>query len=74
MIMNIVNGEADVSLYVPQGLAGKGREIETGVEGILKKNGISFKHLLIGRCVKDSRVEEVFPEIREKEKRINVRI
>ncbi|MCC8024777.1 MAG: hypothetical protein LIP16_05695 [Clostridium sp.] len=74
MIMTIVNGEADVSLYVPQGLAGKGRQIESEVGGILKKNGISFQHLLIGRCVRDSRVEEVFPEIREKERGINVRI
>ncbi len=57
-----------------QGLAGKGRQIESEVGGILKKNGISFQHLLIGRCVRDSRVEEVFPEIREKERGINVRI
>lgn len=74
MIMTIVNGEANVSLYVPQGLAGQGRKIESEVGGILKKNGISFHHLLIGRCVRDSRVEEVFPEIREKERTINVRI
>lgn len=74
MILTIANGEADVNLYVPRNLAGKGREIESKVGAILKSNGISFKHLLIGRCVRDSRVEEIFPEIREKERTINVTI
>ena len=48
--------------------------VQAEVTEILKKNGFRFSQLLIRERIRDRRVDEVFPEIREKERTINVRI
>ena len=40
----------------------------------MKRNGIRIGQFLVRERVRDRRIDEVFPEIREKERTINVRI
>ncbi len=61
-------------LLVPPNLAKQNKKIETAVGEILNKNGIRFSQLMVRERLRDRRVDEVFPEIREKERTINVRI
>ncbi len=41
---------------------------------ILRKNKIRLSQVLVRERVRDRRLDEIFPEIREKERTINVRI
>ncbi len=74
LVMTLQNHEAKVQLFVPPQLANREQEIRSEVGDILKDNGIRFSQLMVRQRVRDRRVDEVFPEIREKERTINVRI
>jgi len=74
LVMTLQSHEAKVQLFVPPQLANKEQEIRSEVGDILKDNGIRFSQLMVRQRVRDRRVDEVFPEIREKERTINVRI
>lgn len=74
LVMTLQDRQSKVQLYVPPQLARQNKQIQTEVADILKKNGFRFSQLLIRERVRDRRVDEVFPEIREKERTINVRI
>ncbi len=74
MVMTLQDRQSRVQLFVPPQLAKQDKKIQAEVADILKKNGLRFNQLLIRERVRDRRVDEVFPEIREKERTINVRI
>lgn len=64
----------DLQLCVPAALTDRYDAIQEQVSGIIKKNGLGVNRLLVREAVHEMRVEDVFPEIREKERTINVRI
>lgn len=74
LLLMLQDRQAKVQLLVPPQLAKQDKKIQTEVAEILKKNGIRFSQLMVRERVRDRRVDEIFPEIREKERTINVRI
>ncbi len=63
-----------MQLGVPPALAGQSGVIEEQVAGIMKKNGLGLGRMLVREKTGSLWIEDVFPEIREKERTINVRI
>ncbi len=74
LAMNIQDREAQMQLFVPASLSKQGEKIQTDVSDILRKNKIRLSQVLVRERVRDRRLDEIFPEIREKERTINVRI
>ncbi len=74
LLMTMLNRESRMELMVPGALLNQNKKIQTEVSEILKRNGIRLNQLMVRERVRDRRVDEVFPEIREKERTINVRI
>lgn len=74
LLMTLQDRESRMQLLVPPALAKQDKKIQAEVGEILKKNGIRLGQLQVRERVRDRRVDEVFPEIREKERTINVRI
>ena len=74
LVMLLQNHLSRLQLFVPPQLVKQEKQIQNEVADILKKNGIRFSQLLVRERVRDRKVEEIFPEIREKERTINVRI
>ena len=74
LLMTMLNRESKMELMVPRTLLDQNKKIQTEVSEILKRNGIRLNQLMVRERVRDRRVDEVFPEIREKERTINVRI
>lgn len=74
LVLTLQNREAGVQLFVPPHLVKEEKQIQSDVADILKNNGIRFKQLMVRRHTRDRRVDEIFPEIRERERTINVRI
>lgn len=72
--MTLQDRESRMQLFVPSSLSGKNKKIQTDVSDIFKKNGLKLGRLSIYDHIRDRRIDEVFPEIREKERTINVRI
>lgn len=74
LVMGLQNREASIQLFVPPHLMKEDKKIQSDVADILKNNGLRFSQLMVRRHIKDRRVDEIFPEIRERERTINVRI
>lgn len=74
LVMTMQDRQARVQLFVPPHLAKQEKKIQSDVADILKDNNIRFSQLMVRRRLRDRRVDEIFPEIREKERTINVRI
>ena len=74
LVMTVQDRQARVQLFVPPHLAKQEKKIQSDVADILKDNNIRFSQLMVRRRLRDRRVDEIFPEIREKERTINVRI
>ena len=74
MVLALQNRQVDMQLYVPRALQKKESDIREKVGGIMKDNGMDLKRIQVQERLRESRIEEVFPEIREKERTINVRI
>ena len=74
LVMTLQDRESAMQLFVPPHLAKQDKKIQSDVSGILKKNGIRLGQISLYGRVRDRKVTEVFPEIREKETTINVRI
>lgn len=74
LVMTVQDRQARVQLFVPPHLAKQEKKIQSDVADILKDNNIRFSQLMVRRRLRDKRVDEIFPEIREKERTINVRI
>ena len=74
LAMTLQNRETKMQLFVPPQLAKQGKAIQADVAEILKKNTIRLGQLMVRERLRDRRIDEVFPEIRQKERTINVRI
>ena len=74
LILTLQDRESKMQLFVPTHLVKQDKKIQGDVADILKKNGIRLGQISILGRVRDRKVTEVFPEIREKETTINVRI
>lgn len=74
LTMTLQDHQTKMQLLVPPSLVKENKQIQTDVADILNKNGIKISQLMIRPRVRDRRVDEVFTEIREKERTINVRI
>lgn len=74
LLMILQDRETKLQLLVPPQLAKQEKQIQSNVTDILKKNGMRVSQLVVRERVRDRRVDEVFSEIREKERTINVRI
>ena len=74
LLMTLQNRQVDMQLYVPEGLTGQKENIQASVAAIMKKNNLSLGKVLVRRKEMDITVKEAFPELRQKERGINVRI
>lgn len=74
MILALQDRQVDMQIYVPPVLTRQMDTIQDNIAGILKKNGLDLNRLLVREKTGDIRLADVFPEIREKERTINVRI
>lgn len=74
LILTLANRQVGMQLYVPSALKESSERIGKDVTGILKKSGLNVGALLVREKKGEIRVTDVFPEIREKERTINVRI
>ncbi len=74
MALEFQDRKTDLQLYIPSSLQQKTEEIQEQIGGILKKNGMKPNRLMVREKRGELRVGDVFPEIREKEKSINVRV
>lgn len=74
MITQMKERNVDMHLFVPETVKETPKNIQTKVGQILSNNGLSLRNIELGKKTRDIRVEEVFPEIREKESGINVAV
>ena len=74
LVMSLRDRQADIRLFVPQKLSDRQADIAAGMENILKENGFRPQRVRVEKKTRERRVEEVFPEIRKKERTVNVRI
>ena len=74
MVMALQNRKIDMQLYVPERLSGEKEDIQENIAGILKKNGLGLNRILVKKKEKEIGLKEAFPEFRQKERGINVRI
>lgn len=74
MALEFQDRKTDIHLFVPSSLQEKSAEIQEEIGGILRRNGLTPNRLFVREKLGELRVADVFPEIREKEKTINVRI
>lgn len=74
MVLSLQNRNVNIRLSVPSALSSQAGQVQEHISGIMKKNGFEPALLSVRELVKERTVEEVFPEIREKEKTINVRV
>lgn len=74
LILSLQNRQIDMQLYVPVLMREKTEEIQTNIADIFKKNGFGLNRMMVREKMVDIRLEDVFPEMREKERTINVRI
>lgn len=74
MALEFQDRKTEVQLYVPASLQPKAEEIQARLGSILKKNGMIPARLSVQEKKGELKVMDVFPEIREKEKSVNVRV
>ncbi|WP_373263672.1 hypothetical protein [Hungatella hathewayi] len=74
MVLSLQNRTVKMKLSVPSSLNDRASQVRETVSGIIKKNGFEPVQLSVQELLREGRVEEIFPMIREKEKTINVRI
>jgi len=74
IISGISDMRVDLQLFMPEELMEKQKDVEDVVSHILRRNGLSVANLGVYQKTRDFRIQEVFPEIKEAEKGLNVRI
>lgn len=74
IISGISDMRVDLQLFMPEELMDKQKDVEDVLSHILRRNGLSVANLGVYRKTRDFRIQEVFPEIKEAEKGLNVRI
>jgi hypothetical protein len=73
LIAQLKNKNIDMQLFVPDTVKENPKKIEATVKDIMKRNGL-MANVTMSPKVREIGVQEVFPEIRESERGINVRI
>ncbi|MCC6095006.1 MAG: hypothetical protein LIV24_08340, partial [Eubacterium sp.] len=73
MIGILKNNKMKMQLFVPDTVKESPRTVENAVAAILKRNGLSAD-VTMSPKVREISVQEVFPEIREEERSINVSV
>lgn len=68
------NGSVDLQIFCPEKLMGMEKVIQSGLLGIIEKNGMSVKSLSVKKGKEPVTISEVFPKIYERKNAINVRI
>ncbi|WP_455031519.1 hypothetical protein [Oribacterium sp.] len=74
IISGISDMRVDLQLFMPEELMDKQKDVEDVLSHILRRNGLSVANLGVYQKTRDFRIQEVFPEIKEAEKGLNVRI
>ncbi len=74
MVLSMQDRQMDMQLYIPPVLTDETASIQKNISEILKKNGLDVSRLLVREKKGELRLQDVFPEIQEKERTINVRI
>ncbi|MFR1832435.1 MAG: hypothetical protein ACLSX5_04655 [Lachnospiraceae bacterium] len=74
MVLSMQDRQMDMQLYIPPVLTDETASIQGNISEILKKNGLDVSRLLVREKKGELRLQDVFPEIQEKERTINVRI
>ena len=74
LALMLENRQVGMQLYVPPALTERSERISRDVANIFKKSGLKVDQLLVREKKGDLKVMDVFPEIREKERTINVRV
>ena len=74
LISGISDMRVDMNLYIPEELMEKQKDVEGVLSGILRRNGLSVANIGIYQKTRDFKIQEVFPEIKDAEKGLNVRI
>ncbi len=74
MVLMMENRQVGMQLYVPPALAERSERIGRDVTNIFRKSGLKMDQLLVREKKADLKVMDVFPEIRDKERTINVRV
>ncbi len=74
LISMVDNGNVNMQILIPPTLKEPEENISRSIQDILKNNGFNVKNMEIGVLTRSHRVDEVFPEIKEKEKGINVAV
>ncbi|WP_036608895.1 hypothetical protein [Oribacterium sp. P6A1] len=74
LISMVDNGNVNMQVYIPPTLKEPPENISRNIQDILKKNGFNVSNMELGVLTRSHRVDEVFPEIKEKEKGINVAV
>jgi len=74
IISGISDMRVDLQLFMPEELMEKQKDVEDVVSHILRRNGLSVANLGVYQKTRDFRIQEVFPEIKDAEKSLNVRV
>lgn len=74
LLLTMENRQVGMQLYVPPALKERSEVISRDVGGIFKKCGLSVNRMLVREKTGEIRVTDAFPEIRDKERTINVRV
>lgn len=74
LILTMENRQVGMQLYVPPALRERSEQIGRDVTGIFRKSGLNMGQLMVREKKSELKVTDVFPEIREKERTINVRV
>lgn len=74
LVMSLQDRKAGLHLYVPSGLLEQKESISGEVEEILRNNGFRPIGVQVEQKVREGRIQDIFPGIRQKERVINVRI
>ena len=74
LISGISDMRVDMNLYIPEELMEKQKDVEGVLSTILRRNGLSVANIGIYQKTRDFKIQEVFPEIKDAEKGLNVRI
>jgi len=74
LISMVNNGNVNMQIFVPPTLEETPENISRSVQDILKQNGLKVSNMELGVLTRSHRVDEVFPEIKDKEKGINVAV
>ena len=74
LISGISDMRVDMNLYIPEELMEKQKDVEGVLSTILRRNGLSVANIGIYQKTRDFKIQEVFPEIKDTEKGLNVRI